>query len=103
MPVLPSPAPLAMYVPPSLATEPIGDILAGSLRQGDPGREADIVGYVLVRLRPGNRADRWFFVEATYNGPTSYATAVNDLQFARRADRGAFRRIMPVYGNGTAA
>jgi hypothetical protein len=102
MPIMPRPAPLTIYVPASLATEPVGGPLAGSLRHGDPGREADIVGYVLVRLM--DDSDRWFFVEATYSGSNSYATAIADLRRARLADVGGpYRRLMPVYSDGTAA
>jgi hypothetical protein len=106
MPTLPSPAPLPIYCPPSLATEPIGGPLAGTLRHGDPGREADIVGYVLVRLMSDgpDAAARWFSIEATYAGGASYADAIGDLRAARLADpSGPFRRLMPVYSDGTAA
>lgn len=102
MPILASPAPLPIWVPPSLATEPIGGTLAGSVKNGDPTRHADIVGYVLVRLL-GPSDNRWFAAEATYDGATAYADAVADLHTAQRADAGTFRRLMTVYKGGIAS
>ncbi len=102
MPVRPSPTPLPLYVPASLATEPVGPFLAGSLASGNPGPHVQPIGYVLVRVlgTAGPHEGRSFAAEAVYDRPTSYGHAVADLHTARRADGGPYRRILTVWSDG---
>jgi len=102
MPVIPARPPIPVAVPASLATEPVGEFFAANLRAGTSSA-ADI-GYLLVRVMDLDLPDenRWFSVEAVYNGPTSYGHAIADCQRARRADRdGPYRRLLAVRADGT--